>query len=221
MSDLRLIGYRHSVYTRAVRMALAELTLDYNWQDVDPFQDQVANHPFGHVPVLETRDLRIYETWAILTYLEARFRDSGPNDHTAKALYLARAAQVASMVNAYAYWPLVRQVYAHAVFAPAMGEVPNDAEIAAGFAQADRVLDAFEEVAEEAVVLNGTRFGPADWILFPMIDAFRRVPDARTMLQSRPKLNEWWTVLSERRKVSDTFTALDGGPKGSVKKATR
>lgn len=205
MSDLCLTGYRHSVYTRSVRIALAELGLNYRWRDIDPFDDAVALHPFGQVPVLEDGAWRVYETWAILTYLEAQYGKVSSRD----ARHTARAAQVASIASAHAYWPLVRQVYAHAVVRPAMAETTDGAEVTEGLARAVAVLDALEEIANEALVLDAVDFGPADWFLFPMIDAFARVADARALLLSRPKLNDWWTVLAARRTVSDTFTPLE------------
>ncbi len=197
-----LIGYRHSVYSRAVRIALAELGVACDWQEADPFAEEVALHPFRRVPVLLHGDERVYETWAILSYVQARWgatRDLSP-------LQAAREAQVASMVSAYAYWPLVRQVYSHAVFRPAMGEPADAANVAEGLAAAEAVLEAFEDIAAEGLVLTGD--GPADWLLFPMIDAFRRAGQAGAMLAVRPALAAWWRAMHGRDKVRGTFAEL-------------
>lgn len=202
-----VIGYRHSVYARAVRIALAELGVAYDWQEADPFAGAVAAHPFRRVPVMLDGDVRIYETWAILTYARARWgveRGLAPPQ-------AAREAQVASMAGAYVYWPLVRQVYAHAVFRPAMGESADPREVARGLAAADAVLESLEDLAREGEVLEGRVFGPADWILFPMIDAFRRAAEGGAMLAARPALANWWSALHERDQVRGTFARLEQG----------
>ena len=205
MSDLCLTGYRHSVYTRAARIALAELGLAYTFDEVNPFLDQVPGHPFDRVPVLEDGAVRIYEAWAILTYLHAGV----PSDQS--RLEKARAAQVASIVNAYAYWPLVRQVYANAVFAPAMG-LEADADVAAaGLVVAGPVLDALEDIAAEGQVLNGRAFGPADWLLFPMTDAFARDARGAAALRERSALAGWHDAMAALDHVAASFAPLDTG----------
>lgn len=195
----RLTGYGPSVYTRAVRIALAELGLGYDWQEADPFAGPVPGHPFGRVPVLEDDGFVIYETWAILTYLAA------PGD---TARQRARAAQVAGIVDSYGYWPLVRQVYAHAVFAPSTGGAGDPAEVAKGLAAAGPVLDALEGIAAEGEVLTGDGVGPADWLLYPMLDAFAEAPEGRAMLARRGRLAGWHARMARRPAFAGTRTDL-------------
>ncbi len=214
-AGLRVIGYRHSVYSRAVRIGLVELGLACDWVEADPFAGPVAGHPFGRVPVLEHGAVSIYETWAILVYLRAQWGGGAPSD----ALIQAREAQVAGMVSAYAYWPLVRQVYAKAVFAPAMGEPGDAAEVAAGEAAAGPVLIAFEAIAAEGLVLRPTGgsgggsggCGPADWLLFSMLDAYARAPGAQERLVGLPCLGAWWQAMAARPGIAGTFAPLKQG----------
>ena len=203
----RLIGYRHSVYTRAVRIALAELGVAYEWQEANPFAEPVPGHPFRRVPVLEVDGVRVYETWAILTYLYADYAPVSEGS----PLQAARAAQVAGIVNAYAYWPLVRQVYAQEVFRAALGEAGDAEEIAAGHAVAEAVLEQLEEIAAEGLVLRGQQVGPEDCILFVMIDAYAQSSAGATQLALRPHLQHWWQSLAGRDRIADTFTPITRG----------
>ncbi|SFJ29191.1 glutathione S-transferase family protein [Jannaschia pohangensis] len=203
MSGVVLIGYGPSVYTRAVRLALLARGVTFDWRPVDPFDPggaAGAYHPFGRVPVLDHGAVRIYETRAILTYVEQAFGGDEPAD----ALTRARAAQVGSIADSYAYWPLVRQVFVEGVGAARRGDAPDAAALAEGMASAPRVLDALEEIAAEGRVLTGIGPGMSDWHLFPMIDLFRRFAPAARMLAERKHLAAWVESLSRLAIVQQT-----------------
>ncbi len=189
---LRLIGYRFSVYTWAVRMGLAEAGLVAGYEEVDPFDGSLAaerHHPFGRVPVLYDGDFRLYETGAILGYLLP------PSADRRRA---ARARQVASIVDAYLYWPLVRQIFVHGAFRPLEGQAPDPAELAAGLAAAPRGLGALEEIAAEGLVLRGEAPGAAECHLAPMLAYFAEAPAGREMLRNYPALADWFAGISGR-----------------------
>lgn len=188
---LRLIGYGPSIYCWSVRLALAELGLQAEWVEADPFEGRVADHPFNRVPVLWAGDLRLYETAAILEWLF-----EPPPDRTAAA----EARQVAGIADAYAYWPMVRQVYAKAVRGPALGAEPDPEKVAAGLAAADPVLEALDEIAQGGWVLAPVpgRLTAADCHLAPMIGAFAAAEDGRTLLHRRAALREWFASVTQR-----------------------
>lgn len=201
-----LTGFRHSVYTRAARIALAEKGVAYGYSEHDPFQPGARGpHPFGRVPVLRHGAFALYETSAITAYVDARF--DGPALMPAAPEAAARAVQVIGMVDAYAYWPLVRQVYSHAVFRPAMGEPASDKVLTEGLEQAPRVLAAFEDVAAEALVLGET-FSRADCHLAPMIAAFSAAPQGAALLEGFPALSYWWAGVVGRASVIATDESL-------------
>jgi glutathione S-transferase len=187
-----LIGYGPSVYTRAVRMAAAHHGLSHDWQEQDPFEAPVAAHPFGRVPVWRDGSVAIYETAAILTYLEAQ-----AGDFITDPVRAARVQQVAGIVDAYVYWPLVRQVYAHAVFRPKHGDVGDRSQIDAGMRAAPNILAALEALAQERHVLTGSEVTRADWHLAPMIAAFAAYPPAMALLAEYPALTRWFETIRQ------------------------
>jgi len=192
--SLLLIGYRWSVYSWAVRMALAEAGLAAEWQEADPFdagaQDGLRkHHPFGRVPVLWDGTFRLYETGAILAYLL-------PGAHDRKRR--ARARQVAGIADNYAYWPLVRQVFSHGVFRPDSGMAADGAVVAEGLAAAPAVLGALEEIAEEGLALDAIQVGAADCHLAPMIGYFSQDQRGAALLAAAPALARWFALVSER-----------------------
>ncbi|WP_137702483.1 glutathione S-transferase family protein [Marimonas lutisalis] len=206
-----LTGFRQSVYTRVVRIALAEKGVAHDYEEHDPFApDAQGPHPFGRVPVLRHGDFRIYETAAITDYIDRAF--DGPALMPEGARPAARVAQVIGIVDAYGYWPLVRQVYSHAVYRPALGEPCSSDIITEGLASAPRVLCALDSLVEEGLVLAGG-FTRADCHLAPMIAAFSDAPQGAAMLGDFPRLAAWWAAARERPSVMSTQTPLSpGGP---------
>ncbi|AAV96443.1 glutathione S-transferase family protein [Ruegeria pomeroyi DSS-3] len=201
-----LTGYRYSVYTRAARLALIEKAVAYDYHEHDPFAPGAQGaHPFGRVPVLHHTGARFYETAAITAYVDLAF--PGPALMPERPAAVARAVQVISIVDAYAYWPLVRQVYSHAVFRPAMGEPASQQSLREGMERAPAVLAALDEIAAEGLVLSGpvTR---ADCHLAPMIAAFVQAPEGADLLRRYPALAAWWQDMAGRDSLHLTETPL-------------
>lgn len=198
---LELFGYSPSVYAWAVRLVLHEKGLDFTWREVNPFQDPppaelAALHPFGRVPVLRHGSFTLYETGAIAAYLDEGF--SGPVLQPAGAAARARMRQVIGIVDNYAYWPLVRQVFVHGVARPRLG-LAGDPEIrAAGLARSSQVLDALDRLAEDGGCLSGTDWSLADFHLGPMIAYFAEDPDGAALLAGRQRLAAWFAALGQR-----------------------
>lgn len=207
MIGLRLTGFSDSVYTRAVRIALGEKALQCEVAEANPFTDQgktalAGHHPFCRVPVLQHYAFELYETAAILGYLDDAFDTPSLLPNGAKAR--ARMRQVMGIADAYAYWPLVRQVFSHGVYRPLIGEAADTATLAEGLTAAPRVLDALEEIAGGGLILNGRDITQADCLLLPMIDCFACLPEARTMLAVRPALTHWHSAVSGRPAAQST-----------------
>lgn len=206
-----LRGYRYSVYNRIARVVLHEKGVAYETEEIDPFagnvsEDYLKRHPFGRVPVLSHCEFDVFETSAIVRYVNAAF--GGPELMPTKAETLARVMQVVSIVDSYGYQPMVRQVFAHRVFRPAVGEVADEAEIAAGIDASHTVLGALNNIAKEGRVLNGQSFTVADCHLAPMIAYFVKARDGASALKSYSKLADWWATVSQRESLQATEPGL-------------
>ena len=200
---LVLHGYRYSVYNRIARLALTEKGLPYERIEVNPFAPDVpesyrALHPFGRVPALVHDGFALYETGAITRYIDRAF--PGPPLQPTDPRALARMDQVISIVDAYGYWPMVRQVFALRVFRGRTGQPVDDVEVARGLAAAPRVLAALEPLVGEELTL-------ADLHLGAMVAYFVLAPEGATLLRHYPKLTRWWERVSAR----PSFAATDPG----------
>ncbi len=212
---LTLIGYRYSVYLRIVRMVLAEKRLRATLVEVDPFSRPLPEgyldlHPFGRVPVLEHGPFRLYETTAITRYLDEAL--PGPVLQPEDARDRARMAQVIAIADAYAYHPLVRQVFAHLLFGPREGRAPDLAAVAEGLAAAATVLGSLERIAAEGRVLRGDAVTLADLHLAPMIAAFAMTAPGAAMIEGHPALARWWAAMRLRPSLAATDPGLPSLP---------
>ncbi|WP_227270899.1 glutathione S-transferase family protein [Roseobacter weihaiensis] len=211
-TDLRLYGYEHSVYVRAVRLVLAEKKLSHHFEHIDPFDPDkskacLARHPFGRVPSLNHGGFELYETSAIQRYLDVAFPQQPLTPACAKSV--GRTVQVACITDAYGYWPMVRQVFAHRIFRPREGLETDEREITEGLVKAKPVLAALNEIAEEGRVLDGVTVTLADCHLAPMIAAFTSAPEGAEMLTGYPALAGWWTAWATRPSMQHTNTGFD------------
>src|SRR5258708_8464540 len=155
---LVLHGYRYSVYVRIARVALAEKGVASDRVEVNPFAPDVpaaylALHPFGRVPTLVHDDFALYETGAITRYLDRTF--AGPALQPDQPRALGRMDQIIGVVDAYGYWPLVRQVFSQRVFRPRLGQPTDEGEVAKGLGVAGKVLGALENLTADAAYLIG------------------------------------------------------------------
>lgn len=210
--EVHLHGYRYSVYTRTARLALLWKGVEHRAIEVDPFadlsEDYLKLHPFGRVPALTHGAFQLFETGAITRYVDRAFE--GPALQPEGAAALARMDQLISAIDAYAYWPMVRQVSSHAFFRPLFGEASRREEIEAGLEASRKVLSFLDGLAAEGEVLTGGDISLADFHLAPMIDCFVRAGEGRAALSAYPALQRWWDRLSvlEVMKATDPFADL-------------
>ena len=210
MADaVHLHGYRYSVYNRIARLVLLWKEVEHRTVEVDPFGElseaYLKLHPFGRVPVLTHGSFTLFETSAITRYVDRAF--AGRPLQPEGAVASARMDQVVAVIDAYAYWPMVRQVSSHAFFRPFHGEPSSRDEIDAGLKSSRKILSFLEGVASEGLVLTGRDITLADCHLAPVVDYFVRAEEGRAALALHPALQGWWDRLStlDMLKATDPF----------------
>lgn len=207
MNPVCLHGYRYSVYTRIVRMVLLAKKVEHRSIEVDPFaklsEEYLRLNPFGRVPVLTHGLFELFETSAITRYVDRAFESRSLQPENPATL--ARMDQVIAVIDAYAYWPMVRQVASHAFFRPFIGEPSSRDEVESGLEASRKILSFLNGVAGDGEVLTGCDITLADCHLAPMIDYFVRAEEGNAALSSHPALQRWWDGVS----VLDVLKATD------------
>ena len=110
-------------------------------------------------------------------------------------------------VDAYGYWPLVRQVFVQRVSRPRRGEPTDEAELAKGLTGSAKVLAALERLAADATFIVGPALSLADLHLGAMIAYFAQAAEGDVALKQHARLAAWWQKLRHR----PSFSATDPG----------
>ena len=210
---VELHAYQYSVYSWIARLVLAEKGVGYDYFEVNPFApdvsaDYLAINPFRRVPTLVHDNFVLYETSAITRYVDETF--AGIALQPVASRPRARMAQIIAVIDAYGYWPMVRQVYSHRVFRPRTGQTANEAEIGSGIVASERAVRALEALAGESQFLVGKQLSLADLHLAPMMAYFTAAEEGRAVLACHPKLSAWWELMRYRSTFAATEPPLPG-----------
>ena len=208
MTRVNLHGLARSVYTRIARLALEEKGVAYALHEVEIFgpggvpAEHRARHPFGRIPVLEHDGFWLYETGAITRYIDEAFVGAALQPREAPPR--ARMNQIISLLDAYAYRPLVWGVFVERVGQPLRGAAPDEAKIADGLAAAALCLDALAALAEWGPHLLGAELTLADLHAYPMLCYLALAPEGDALLSRYHALRRWFDAMQARTSVQCT-----------------
>lgn len=200
MTQFTLYGPTLSTYVRTVRMVLAETNTPYDLRAVDIFSDRdpayLAKHPFGKVPTLEVDGETLYETCAIVEYLDTVVGDRAftPADPMGQA----RMRQIMSIVDSYLYAPAISTITIQRLIVPSKGGQPDEDAVAAAIPKAKTALEAIEAIAACSPYLLGPTITLADFYLMPVMLYLSKTPEFAAVTSDIPKLNAWWAEVSQR-----------------------
>ncbi|WP_017302133.1 glutathione S-transferase family protein [Nodosilinea nodulosa] len=200
MTQFTLYGPALSTYVRTVRMVLAETNTPYDLKPVDIFSDRdpayLAKNPFGKVPTLEIDGEALYETCAIVEYLDTVAGDRAftPTD----AMGQARMRQIMAIVDSYLYAPAIGTITIQRLIVPSQGGQPDEAAVAAATPKVKTALEAIEAIAPCSPYLLGEAITLADFYLLPIMVYLSKTPELAAATSQTPKLKDWWASLSQR-----------------------
>lgn len=205
---VKVYGAAWSVYVRIVRLALEEKQVNYDLIEVDVFteagvpREHLKRHPFGRIPAFEHDGFDLYETGAIVRYIDDAFPGCKlqPTDLKARA----RTNQIIGILDAYAYRTLVWDIYVERVVSAREARVANDQKIAAALARAKVCLSELDRLSDERGFLVGSDVTLADLYAAPIFAYFPQAPEAVPLMEERKKLTCWWHRFSARHSMSRT-----------------
>lgn len=207
-SSVVLLGLARSVYTRIARLALEEKNVEYVLEETDIFNggdppsSYFKRQPFGKIPCLIHDDFCLYETVAITRYVDEMF--PGSDLQPAELALRARMSQVISVLDAYAYRPMVWNVFVQRIVVPEEGGQPDERIIFAALPIIDTVLTQLETWLGEDEFFAGCSMTLADLHGFPMLFYFAQTPEGVRLLEPRPRIQRWLNRMKERPSVQKT-----------------
>ena len=193
-------GPAGSTYVWSTRLALAEKGVAHELVDV-PFgahrePPHLSRHPFGKVPAFEHDGFTLYETQAILRYIDEGFPVSPlqPTD----LHQFARMNQIIGIVDAYAWRAIAAGIVFNRVLAPKLGLPVDEEAVRKALPQARLCLAEIARLHGDQPFLAGDRISLADLMAIPLFYYLARVPEGEAPLAEHPALRAWMRRIEDR-----------------------
>jgi glutathione S-transferase len=205
MAAIKIYGVPPSTFTRAVRMGCHEKGIDYEL--VPTFPNTVGSlNPFGKIPAMTHGELTLFESSAILRYLDQAF--PGPRLWPADARDSALVDQWVgaacdSLFNC-----------AQRYLASRFNFLPVPAEMTKKYLDKTReVLPVFDHQLGKTKYLAGDVLTAADLVACPPFFYFPDIAELRGILDSQPNCRRWMDDIAARPSFAATVTPPEMRPK--------
>ena len=207
MSEFTVYSIPGSPFGRAVLTTLEEKGASYRFSPVTPgtlrSPEHLARHPFGRVPVLEHDGFLLYETQAILRYLDRVL----PNPALTPA-DLRRAARMDQVMNVndwYLFQGVANVIVFHRVVGPrVMGLTPDEAAIEAAMPKARAVFEELARLLGGQPFFAGETMSLADLLVAPQLGFLSQTPEWSVLGAPHPNLVAWLTRMEARPSMQAT-----------------
>ena len=199
-------GPASSTYVWSTRLALAEKGVAHELVEIglDEYREEphLARHPFAKVPAFEHDGFALYETQAILRYIDEGF-PVAPLQPTDLHQF-ARMSQIIGIVDAYVYPSIAGGILFNRILAPRLGLPVDEAAVAAALPRARLCLAEIARLMGEQPYLVGERVSLADLMVIPLLYYFSRLPEGEAAIAEQPSLRPWIARMEGRQSFQVT-----------------
>ena len=207
MSEFTVYSIPGSPYGRAVLATLKEKGAGFAYSPVAPGtfsqEPHVLRHRFGKVPVLDHDGFMLYETQAILRYLDRVLPEPSLTPADPKAA--ARMDQVMNINDCYFFNGVANTIGFQRVVGPKiMGMTPDEDICAAAMPRAHKVFDEFARLLGDQPYFAGDRVSLADLLVAPQIDFFVDLPEWAPLTANNATLVAWLERMNARPSLTET-----------------
>jgi glutathione S-transferase len=207
MSAFTVHGIPGSPFGRAVLLTFEEKRAPYRFARVAPGTlrslEHLARHPFARVPVLEHGEFRLYETAAIVRYLDRVL--PGPALTPADPRQAARMDQLMNVNDWYLFQGVGNVIGFQRVVGPRVfGLTPDEQAIAAVLPKAQAVLDELSRALGAQPYFTGDQVTLADLMLAPQLEFLSETPEWRPLTARSANLDAWLARMAARPSMQAT-----------------
>ncbi|MBM3649090.1 MAG: glutathione S-transferase family protein [Alphaproteobacteria bacterium] len=196
MADIKIHGVPPSTFTRTVRLGCHEKGIDYEIVAARP--DGIgALNPFGKIPAMTHGDLTLFESSAILRYLDRVF--PGPKLWPEEARQAALCDQWASAICD----SLVGAALPYFGARFGFRQMPAD-QVARHLERIRALMPIFEQRLGASRYLAGENVTAADLYLVPIFFYFPEVPELKAIGEASPNCVRWAREMGGRSSVKAT-----------------
>jgi glutathione S-transferase len=163
----------------------------------------LALHAFGRIPVLDHDGFVLYETQAILRYLDRILPSPALTPAAPQAA--ARMDQLLNISDWYLFQGVSNVIGFQRVVAPRLlGRAPDEAAIAAALPRAELVITELSRLLGDQIFFAGAELSLADLMLISQLDFLAQTPEWATLTKSAPNLAPWLERMNARPSVKAT-----------------
>ncbi len=199
MAAIRIHGLTPSTFTRTVRLACHEKGIDYELVPTFPGQIDPLN-PFRKIPAITHGDLVLFESTAILRYLDRAF--PGPKLWPEGAVEAAICDQWSSAVCDSLVNAALRYMAARFGFLPVPAEM-----VQKYLDKTAEVVPIFDLQLASHRYLAGDQLTAADLFLAPVLFYFPGIPELKAIADSAPNCARWAREMAGRPSMQATEPA--------------
>lgn len=197
---MKIYGHPISTCTRKVLAVLAERNANFEFGTVNLMTgdhksaEHMARQPFGQIPVLEEGDFRLYESRAIIRYLDEVLpgHKLTPGDAKGRAIMEQWIS-----VEASNFTPHAMKIIYEDLFKKMQGAPSDSTLVQAGITGVSKALDIMNSRLGESAYLAGSDYTLADICYMPYIEYLFACGHG-DLITSRANVAAWWNRISTR-----------------------
>jgi glutathione S-transferase len=207
MRDVIVHTIPGSPFARAVMAALEEKGVSWRLSALAPgahrAEPHLSRNPFGRMPAVEHGDFTLYETAAILRYVDRAF--PGPSLTPSDPRAAGRMDQVMSINDWYLFQGVGNVIAFQRVVGPMLFDLtPDEDAIAAAMPQAHQVFSVLSGLLGDQPFFAGDALSLADLLVAPQMDFIAGAPEWASLTAARPNLAAWLERMTARPSLAAT-----------------
>ena len=199
-------GVPGSPYVRAALLTLEEKGAEYELAAMAlgtlKQQPHLSRHPFGRIPAFEHDGWMLYETQAIMRYVDAVV--PGPRLQPEEPRAAARMNQVIGITD----WYLMPQVSATITFnrvvAPRFNRPVDEEKVVQAVPNARICIAEIARLLGGHIWMAGDALSLADLLLAPHLSMFAQAPEGARILREYENLSRWLARIEARPSMKAT-----------------
>jgi glutathione S-transferase len=206
MAEFIVHGVPGSPYVRAALLGLEEKGADWSLTPMGPADMRgpahIEKHAFGRMPILDHGDFRLYETQAILRYLDRLIPAPPltPTDPRAEA----RMNQFCGVTDWYVMPDISSGIAFQRLVAPRFGLPVDEAKVQASIPRAILCVNELARLLGGQNYLAGSAISIADLMLIPHLSFLGETSEGQTMLAPHENLRAWISRMEARPSLKNT-----------------
>ena len=206
MSGMIVYGIPGSPYVRAALLPLEEKGAVYEFAAMAPGttkqQPHLSRHPFGRIPAFEHDGWMLYETQAIMRYVDAVV--PGPRLQPKDPRAEARMNQLMGIVDWYLFPQVSMTITFNRVVAPRFNKPVDEQKVVQAIPNARICIGEISRLLDGHSWMAGDTLSLADLLLAPQLSMLALAPEGAQLLREHENLSAWLARVEARPSMRAT-----------------